>query len=61
MVEWQDKRVFHGHPWVKHDPMRGGAVMLHYREKLSSGSSTTWQLQTGKSTTHHAPAANAPG
>ena len=61
MVEWQAKRLFHGHPWVKHDTMRGGAVVLHYREKLSSGSCTTWQLQTGESTTHHAPAANAPG
>ena len=61
MVEWQAKRLFHGHPWVKHDAMRGGAVVLHYREKLSSGTSTTWQLQTSESTTHHVAAANAPG
>ena len=29
MMEWQANRLFHGHPWVKHDPMRGGAVVLH--------------------------------
>ena len=57
MVEWQAKRDFHGHPWIKHDPMRGGAVVLHYRETLQSGISTTWQMQTAESVTHHKPAA----
>jgi hypothetical protein len=64
MVEWQAKRLWHGHPWIKHDPMRGGAVVLHYREKLQSGSSTTWEMRTAEHTTHHAPGmpvANAPG
>ena len=64
MVEWQAKRLWHGHPWIKHDPMRGGAVVLHYREKLQSGSSTTWEMRTAEHTTHQAPVmpvANAPG
>jgi hypothetical protein len=64
MLAWQDGKLFHGHPWVKHDNMRGGAVVLHYREKLQSGSSTTWEMRTAEHTTHHAPGmpvANAPG
>jgi hypothetical protein len=65
MKEWQAKRLWHGHPWIKHDAMRGGAVVLHYREKLSSGSSTTWDVRTAEHTTHQQapvmPVANAPG
>eukprot|EP00972_Heterocapsa_arctica_P081559 12023032-Heterocapsa_arctica.AAC.1 len=26
MLAWQGNKLFHRHPWVKHDPMRGGAV-----------------------------------
>ena len=37
MLAWQNGKSFHGHPWIKHDHMRGGAVVLHYREKVSSG------------------------
>eukprot|EP00972_Heterocapsa_arctica_P102684 15133798-Heterocapsa_arctica.AAC.1 len=48
MLEWQANRLFHGHLWVKHDSMRGGAVVLHYREKLQSGVDKTWELQTAR-------------
>eukprot|EP00972_Heterocapsa_arctica_P035921 5283957-Heterocapsa_arctica.AAC.1 len=32
--------------------MRGGAVVLHYREKVSSGAAKLWELATIESTTH---------
>ena len=51
MLEWQGGKSFHGHPWVKHDHMRGGAVVLHYREKVSSGAQTIWDLATSEVTT----------
>jgi hypothetical protein len=50
--------LFHGHPWVKHDHMRGGAVVLHYREKISSGAGNIWDVATSEITTsepHRAP------
>jgi hypothetical protein len=46
MLAWQDGKSFHGHPWIKHDHMRGGAVVLHYRETVSSGAGNYWDLKT---------------
>jgi hypothetical protein len=51
MLAWQGGKLFHGHPWVKHDHMRGGAVVLHYREKISSGAVNIWDLATSEITT----------
>ena len=37
LAKWQSGETFHGHAWVKFDSMRNCAVVLHYREKVSSG------------------------
>lgn len=50
MQLWQQGKTFHGHPWVKHDPMRGGAVVLHYRETVCNGSKKSWELATTETT-----------
>jgi len=46
VVLWQKGSTFHGHPWIKHDKMRGGAVVLHVRERVSSGFQKEWSLET---------------
>ena len=51
MLAWQGGKSFHGHAWVKHDCMRGGAVVLHYRETVSSGAQNIWDLATSEITT----------
>lgn len=48
VVLWQKGSTFHGHPWVKHDKMRGGAVVLHVRETVSSGFKKEWSLETSE-------------
>jgi len=39
-------KTFHGHPWVKTDPMRKTTVVLHYRETLAVGQEKRWSLET---------------
>jgi hypothetical protein len=38
-------KSFNGHPYVKWDPMRNMAMVLHHRENLSSGMRNSWMIQ----------------
>ena len=46
LAKWQRGETFHGHAWVKFDSMRNCAVVLHYREKVSSGTRREFGLMS---------------
>ena len=46
LAKWQSGETFHGHAWVKFDSMRNCAVVLHYREKVSSGTRREFGLMS---------------
>ena len=48
IAQWQQGGDFHGHPWIKEDKMRGSSVILHYREKVSSGMKKEWSMRTAE-------------
>ena len=49
VILWQKGNTFHGHPWVKWDRMRGGAVVLHYRERVQNGHSKRFRTEVKES------------
>ena len=61
IAQWQQGGDFHGHPWIKEDKMRGSSVILHYREKVSSGMKKEWSMRTAEASEHRNDAAPASG
>ena len=43
---WQKGETFHGHLWVKYCVRRKCAVILHYREKVSTGTMKKYGIRT---------------